>query len=584
MTIVKIFKHMHKKEWMLLIISCVLIVAQTFCDVIMPTYLGKLSEEISRTAAALSMSSILYNGGMMIMWAAVSFALCIVVRYLLNNLAANFSASLRDDLYQKILSFGDQEINKLSTSSLIIRTTLDINQIQFLFSQATYVLVKAPITAIWSICSIAAIEVAFTSGVIIIVSLIVLALIVVCVMVVPKIKRTQKLTDDINTAARESITGVRVIRAFNAEQYHKDRFNVTNNEITNANMFVNRSTGFLHPFITLGNNVMIIVLYWIASSIMMRASATSASNAVLIGNLSTFTQYAINIVSSFLTIVVVFILLPRAFVSMKRINEVFDTNCNVKYPSKGIEKEVNGDIEFKDVVFTYPNGGSPSLSNISFKIKSGEKFAIIGATGSSKTTVTKLLLRYYDIDSGSITLGDNDIKKLTEKELINHFSIAPQKAMLFKGTVKSNITYGDVYDEARFKKAVEIAQAQFIYNLEKGIDSPVSQGGSNFSGGQKQRLSLARAIYKKAKVMIFDDTFSALDFKTDMLVRKGINENLKDVTTITISQRIGSVKNSDQIMVLEHGKIVGLGKHDDLIKNCDTYKEIALSQLDREEL
>jgi len=412
----------------------------------------------------------------------------------------------------------------------------------------------------------------------------------------PRFKKIQKLTDDINNVTRENIAGVRVVRAFNAEQYQQSKFENINQDITHNHLFTSRTMGLMMPVMTLVMNGLMLAIYWIGAILINNVSSSInpgiaiVERIAIIGNMTAFTQYALQVVMSFMMLTFIFIVFPRTIVSARRILEVLKTEATIKDGSDNSKTEIVGEIEFKNVSFSYNNDNNDDnsekvLKNISFNVKKGETLAIIGATGSAKSTLINLIPRFYDVSDGEVIVDGKNVKDYAENELRSKIAVASQKAVLFKGTIKDNITYGSKdIDLDRINKVIEISQSKFIGELEKGIESEVAQGGTNFSGGQKQRLSIARALYKNAEIIIFDDTFSALDYKTDMMVRKSIKENLKDVTTIIVAQRIGTIKNADQIIVLDNGKIVGKGTHEELLKNCEVYKEIALSQLSKEEL
>ncbi|MCQ2796799.1 MAG: ABC transporter ATP-binding protein/permease [Bacilli bacterium] len=579
---IKIFRNLSKKDIVYFFICVGLIVLQVWLDLTMPDYTANLTKSIATQDPA----EVWRNGGIMLAMAFSSMLAAIITGYFSSHIAANFSMTLRNKLYDKIASFSDREMNHFSTPSLITRTTNDVVNMQMLIALGMQVIVKAPIMAIWAICKISTTSIEWTTAVLICV----LSLITVIGLIVgfcyPKFRKIQKLTDDLNNSMRENITGVRVIRAFNAETYQTNKFNVTNNAVTKNNLFTSRLMGLLMPVMSMAMSGLTLAIYWIGAILVNQAKALE--RITVIANMTAFTQYALQVVMAFMMLILIFILLPRAVVSARRINEVLDTEPSIKYDEKGVDIKVKGNIEFKNVSFTYPDGSSSCLSNVSFKIKPGETFAIIGATGSGKTSIINLIPRFYDVSSGEVLLDGVNINKFSKEQISNYISIATQKAVLFKGDIKSNITYGckdEIKDDdPRLAKAIEISQANFISSLKKGVHEEVAQGGTNYSGGQKQRLSIARAVFKDSKIFIFDDTFSALDYKTDMLVRKQLKANMKDKTVIIVAQRIGTIKNADQILVIDNGKVVGLGKHEDLLKECKVYKEIALSQLKESEL
>lgn len=477
-------------------------------------------------------------------------------------------------------------MNRFSTASLITRTTNDVSQMQIFIAMGLKVLIKAPILAVWAICKISSTSVEWTTATIITVAVIVLSIGTLVLLCYPKFQRIQTLTDDLNHATRENISGVRVIRAFNAEKYQEKKFEKVNREVTKTQLFTSRSMGALMPIMFLCMNGLTLAIYWIGAYLINDA-AGMPEKVAMIGNMTAFTQYALQVVLAFMLLVAITIILPRVMVSAKRISEVLETEPVIHYGDDEGNSKLQGSLEFKDVSFAY-NGKDNCIRDISFQVNKGETLAIIGATGSGKSTIVNLIPRFYDVTSGEILLDGVNIKNYDKSVLEQKISFAPQKAILFKGDIKSNVTYGypdEVSDDdPGITQSLKIANADFALNLADGIHSEVAQGGTNFSGGQKQRLSIARAVFKDAEIVIFDDTFSALDYKTDMLVRKAIGEQLQDTTVIIVAQRIGTIKNADKILVLEDGRIVGVGKHEELLESCPLYKEIALSQLSKEEL
>lgn len=579
---IKIFKYLKKKDVIYLIIAISLIVFQVFLDLKMPDYTANLSTTVQTDN--LKMNYILENGGMMLLCAFLSMVSAISVGYFSSHIAANFARTLRTKLFEKIVNFSDEEINYFQTSSLITRTTNDVVQMQQLIAMGLQMLIKAPILAIWAMFKISSKSIEWTSATLITVGVIVISVSFVVFNVFPKFKKIQSLTDSMNNVVRENIDGVRVIRAFNAEEFQENKFNKVNMEVTRTNLFTARMTGILNPVMTLGMNGLMLAIYWIGAILINQASGLN--KAIIFGEMTAFTSYALQIVMAFMMLIMLFVILPRAMVSAKRINEVLDKHPTLEYLDNDIISDKTGEIEFKNVSFAY-NDGNNCLENISFKINKGETFAIIGATGSGKTSLINLIPRFYDVNEGEVLVDGENVKNYRKVDLNKKISIATQKAILFKGNVKDNIIYGDDkenYNEDELIKALNIAQADFVFESKDKLNSHVAQGGTNFSGGQKQRLSIARALYKKSEIIIFDDTFSALDYKTDMIIRKEIKKQLKDTTVVIVAQRIGTIKNADQILVLDDGKMVGLGKHEELLNNCPVYKEIALSQLSKEEL
>ena len=578
--LIKIFKNLKKIDWLYIFISIGLIVFSVWLDLTMPDYTKKLTTAVS--AGAIVQKEVWKNGGMMLLCAFGSMAAAIATGWFSSHIAANFAKTLRSKLFDKISTFTDREINRFTTPSLITRTTNDVVQMQMLIAMGMQAMIKAPILAIWAIGKISSTSIEWTSATLITVAVMIGAIGLVVGLCYPKFKRIQKLTDALNEITRESITGVRVVRAFNAEDYQENKFEKVNTAVTSNQLFTSRAMGVMMPVMTVCMSGLTLAIYWIGAVLMNKAAVLD--RAVVLGDMTAFTQYALQVVMAFMMLVMIFVIMPRAMVSSKRINEVLDTEPSIEYASEPAESDRVGEFEFRNVSFAYPDSATPGRSGLSFKIERGETFAIIGATGAGKTTLIDLLPRYYDCTEGEVLIDGVNVKELTKEQIERRISLAPQKAVLFKGDIKSNITYGGDADDARIERALRISQSTFVEDKTDGILSEVAQGGTNFSGGQKQRLSIARAVYKDAEIYIFDDTFSALDYKTDMLVRKAIREEMSDKTVVIVAQRIGTIKNADRILVLDDGKAVGLGKHDELHRTCPVYKDIALSQLSKEEL
>lgn len=584
-----LFKYLKKKDWLFLFISVGLIVAQVYLELKMPDYTAKLTTLVQ--SGSTQMSEVWKNGGLMLACAGGSLACAILCSVLVSRIASSFSRTLREKLFAKISDFSDAEMKKFSVPSLITRTTNDVMQIQNFMAMGVQLLFKAPIMAIWAICKISSTNIAWTTAVLISVVVIVVCVGILVSLCLPRFRKIQKLTDDINNVMRENVAGVRVVRAFNAEEYQENKFEKVNNNITKNNLFTSRAMGLMSPIMTLAMNGLTIAIYWIGAILVNNIALTGAEaiaeRIAVVGNMAAFTQYAMQVIMAFMMLIIIFVILPRTIVSGNRINEVLKTRPSIKNGYLQYPTSLEGEIEFRNVSFKYPDSGEneKALTDISFKIGKGQTLAIIGATGSSKTTLINLIPRFSDVSSGEVFVNGVNVKDYNEKDLRQKISIASQKAVLFKGTIKDNITYASKnIDQEKIDKALEISQSDFVYNLENGIESEVAQGGTNFSGGQKQRLSIARTLYKDSEIMIFDDTFSALDYKTDMLVRKAIKQNLSDKTIIIVAQRIGTIKDADKILVLDEGKIVGEGTHKELLENCPIYKEIALSQISKEEL
>lgn len=580
----KVFKNLKIRDIFFILICAGLVFVQVWLDLTMPDYTQKLTQAVS--AGTVDMGKVFENGGMMLLCAVGSMTAAIFCGFFAAQVAANFARTLRKRLFGHILKFSNAEINRFSTPSLITRTTNDVVQLQMLIAMGLQMMIKAPVTAVWAIAKISESSVEWTTAIFVCVAIIVVVILTLVLTAYPKFKSIQKLTDSLNDVTRENISGVRVVRAFNAEKYQEKKFDNVNNAITKNQLFTSRLMGLMMPVMMTAMNGMTLAIYWIG--VYLINNAEIAGRAEVIGNMTAFTQYAMQVVGAFMMLIMIFIIMPRTFVSAKRINEVLETEPTVDYKSEPVKTSGQGRIEFKNVSFAYADSGNPCLKNISFEINSGETFAIIGATGTGKSTLVNLISRYYDVTDGEILIDGVNIKDYPEEQLEGIVSVAPQKATLFSGDIKSNITYGckdDIPDnDGRIKRCLEISKSDFVENLADGIHAKVAQGGTNYSGGQKQRLSIARAVFKNAEIMIFDDTFSALDYKTDMLVRKSIREELSDTTVIIVAQRIGTIRNADKILVLHDGEIAGIGRHDELMESCGIYKEIALSQLSAEEL
>ncbi len=586
---INLFKYIKKKDWFFIIIAIGFIVVQVWLELKMPDYTKELTKIVQ--SGTNTMTEVWKNGGMMLLCAAGSMVSAIICSYFISQVASSFSMALREELFKRITSFSNVEMNQFSTPSLITRTTNDVVQMQNFMAMGVQLLFKAPIMAIWAICKISATDVRWTLATIICVFIIVICVGILIALCLPRFKKIQRLTDELNDRTRENISGVRVVRAFNAEAYQTQKFENVNDTITKTNLFTSKAMGLLSPIMNVCMNGLMIAIYFIGAILINAITSNDFNNVVLervnvIGNMTAFSQYAIQVVMAFMMLIMIFIILPRTIVSGNRIYEVLKTKPSITdgKQENSLEKE-GGEVEFRNVSFSYNKDSLPTISNISFHVKKGETLAIIGATGSGKSTIIHLIPRFYDATSGEVLVNGINVLDYKVKDLRNLVAIASQKAALFKGTIKDNITYGSsTIDQERMDMALDIAKADFVKDLEQGVDSMVAQGGSNFSGGQKQRISIARAVYKNAPIIIFDDTFSALDYKTDMLVRKKIKENLKDTTVIIIAQRIGTIMNADKIVVLDEGKIVGMGTHEQLLQSCSIYQEIALSQLSKEEL
>lgn len=582
----KLLKLLKKKQWALAAVSVFFVVTQVWLELTMPDYMADITRLVQTDGS--TMQEILTAGGKMLACALGSLIASILTAICATRIAATFSAALREKLFRKVMSFSMEEIGHFSTASLITRSTNDVTQIQMLIAIGLQLLVKAPIMAVWAICKIAnkQWEWTFSTGVAVIVLLAVVGL---CLLLVtPKFKKIQTLTDDLNRVTRENLTGLRVVRAYNAERYQETKFEHANQALTSTNLFAQRTLSFMMPSIQLVMSGLSLAIYWIGAVLINNARISGKLN--LFTDMMVFSQYAIQVVMSFMMLVMIFMLLPRASVSAKRIQAVLDTDPSI---IDGTETDSNcntsGTIEFKNVSFHYPDEEECVLKDITFTAKKGETIALIGSTGCGKSTVINLIPRFYDASEGQVLVDGIDVRKYPQKKLRNKIGYVSQKATLFTGTIRSNVAYGDngqpSASQEDVKNAIATAQAtDFVENLGDQYDAYVAQGGSNFSGGQKQRISIARAIARHPEILIFDDSFSALDYKTDRILRKTLKETCKDTTRIIVAQRIGTIRDADQIIVLDEGKIAGIGRHEELMQTCDVYQQIALSQLSKEEL
>lgn len=574
----KLLRYLKKIDYVFFLIIVGLIVFQVWLDLQLPDYMSTIIT-LLQTGSENLVNDILINGAYMLACAVGSLISAILVHFFVSQLGARLSANLRFALYGKIESFSLSEMNKFSTDSLITRTTNDVTQVQMLITMGMQSLIKAPILAVWAVIKIIgkgwewSIATAVAVGVLIILSL------VVVLFALPKFKKIQTLTDNLNRATRENLTGIRVIRANNAEEFQTNKFQECNTKLTKNNLFANRIMAIMSPGMSLLMTGLSLAIYWIGAYIV--------EDAVDIANMMVFTSYAMQVVMAFMLLIVTFIILPRALVSAKRINEVLDThNSIISGEQTTGENKEEGYIVFDNVSFKYPDANEYVLKDISFSVNKGETVAFIGSTGSGKSTLINLIPRLYDVTDGAVYIDGVNVKDYNSHLLNKKIGYTPQRGVLFSGTVKSNVDFGDNNaDDETIKKSLSIAQASnFVSRMEGGVDGRIAQGGTNVSGGQKQRLSIARAIARKPEIFIFDDSFSALDFKTDKKLRMALNKHTDGITKFIVAQRIGTIKDADKIIVLESGEMVGIGKHEDLLKTCPIYKEIALSQLSEEEL
>ena len=582
----KIFKNFKGKEWILLIISIAFVVSQVWLDLKLPDYMSEITQLVQTPGS--EMSEILTSGGWMLLCALGSLVASIIVAALAAKIAANLSARLRFKMFDKVQSFSMEEINNYSTASLITRSTNDINQIQTFIVMGLQALIKAPILAVWAILKIVGRnwQLSLTvAGAVVVLILIVGTCIV---LALPKFTKLQQLTDNLNRVSRENLSGISVTRAYNAEKYQEDKFEVANNDLTKVNLFTNRVMAVLMPSITFIMSGVSLAIYWVGAVLIQNANITEKMG--LFSDVIVFSSYAIQVIMAFMMLVMVFIIMPRATVAAKRINEVLETKITIK---NGTNTQspigVLGQVEFKNVSFKYPDADDYVIKNISFKANRGETIAFIGATGAGKSTLINLIPRFYDATEGEVLVDGVNVKEYDQKYLRNKLGYVSQKVTLFEGTVESNVAFGENGKSEITKNdviyGVYAAQAaEFVEILDGEYDAHNSQGGTNLSGGQKQRLSIARAIARYPEILIFDDSFSALDYKTDSKLRKFLKKESIGTTMLVVAQRISSIRDADKIIVLEDGQMVGIGKHDELMKTCNVYKEIAYSQLSKEEL
>lgn len=581
----KILKYMRRRDWLLALCSVGFVVCGVWLDLKMPDYMREITTLVQTPGS--EMADVLRAGGFMLLCALGSLVSTFIVGFFAAQIAAGLAMRLREAVYNKTMDFSMEEIGRFSTASFITRTTNDIQQIQMLVSMGLQAMVKAPVLAVWAILKIAGKSwqwTAITGGAVAVLSL--MLGVVIC-MVLPKFKRMQTLTDNVNRVMREHLTGLRVVRACNAEEYQEKKFDAANRELTDTSLFTSRLMSILFPGMSLIMSGLTLSIYWAGAYIINSARMTQRLE--IFSDMVVFSSYAMQIIMAFMMLVMTFIMLPRAMVSARRINEVLDTKPVV---ADGEIKEppglIKGEIEFKNVNFCYPGGAGPVLEDISFTAKKGETVAFIGSTGSGKSTLVNLIPRFFDATKGEVLVDGVNVRDYAQESLRNKLGYVSQRAVMFSGTVESNVAYGDNgrgQDPEMLWSALVTAQAgDFVEGLQKGVEAPVSQGGANLSGGQKQRLCIARAIYRRPDVFIFDDSFSALDYKTDRMLRSALKAETSGTTTLIVAQRIGTILHADKIIVLDNGKILGQGSHKELLKACPVYREIAESQLTKEEL
>ena len=583
----KLIKRFTKREWFFAALCLVFIVIQIGLNMAMPQYMSQITILVETPGS--EMSAVWAAGGMMLLCAFGSLIASVISTIFTSLFGSGFAYILRDNIFKKVESFSMGEIGRFSTASLITRSINDIQQVLMFVVMGIQMMIVAPITAIWAIAKIFDKEWQWTLSLTISV-VILLAVVGVCIgLTMPKFRRMQELTDDLNRVTRENLSGINVVRAYNAEDYQEKKFEDANKKLTDTHLFTQHTMAFMMPTIQLVMSGLSLAVYWLGASLISNA-ATPGDRIALFGDMMVFTQYGMQVVMSFMMMVVIFMLMPRSLVSAQRINEVLDTEVAIKNGSKteGLPG-LSGDVEFRNVSFRYPDAEEDVIHNISFSAKKGETVAIIGSTGCGKSTVINLIPRFYDATDGEVLVDGVNVKEYDEQALRNKISYVSQSAILFSGTIRSNIAYGDnggpAPDQQAIEEAIRTAQAEdFVLDQDETYDAYVARGGTNFSGGQKQRLSIARAIARKSEIIIFDDSFSALDYRTDRALRKALDEECGDVTRFIVAQRIGTIRNADRIIVLDDGCIAGIGTHSELMKNCEVYQQIALSQLSEKEL
>ena len=580
----KLLKNLNRKDWMLAFCCLVLVVSQVYFELRMPDYMSQITRLVQTEGS--KMSDILINGAYMLACALASFVLMSIAGYFAATVSSNFSMRTRKKLFDKVESLDTAEVKQFSTSSLITRTTNDITQIQMVVAMGLQLMIKAPVTAVWAVLKILGKgwqwSLATAIGVVILLTVIA----ILSSIVVPKFKIIQKLIDRLNGETRENLAGIRVVRAFNAEKYQEEKFQNTNSKLTKQLIFNQKMFSIMQPTMNMVMHTLTLSIYFIGAILI--SNSVFADKLTIFSNMVVFSSYSMHVIMSFLMLAMIFMMLPRAQVSADRINEVLNTKVTIKDGDKTQGKEI-GTVEFRDVSFKYPDADEYLLRNISFKANKGDIIAFIGSTGSGKSTLINLIPRFYDATEGEVLVDGINVKEYKLEALYNKLGYIPQKAVLFSGTVTSNVSYGDNGKEdttqEQVKEAIRVAQAtEFVEKMDDGYNEYIAQGGTNVSGGQKQRLAIARAIARNPEVYIFDDSFSALDYKTDAKLRKELKEYTKDATCLIVAQRIGTIMNADKIVVLDEGRVAGIGTHKELLKTCEVYEQIALSQLSKEEL
>ncbi len=583
---IKLLKKMGKREVLMAVLCALLVLGQVYFDLTLPDYMTDLTMMLN--TAGSETSDILNVGLKMLGCTLASAALAIVCGYLSAKTASGFSYTIREKLFNHVMDMGSEEMQDFSIPSLITRTTNDITQIQMIVSMGLQMIIKSPIMAVWAVIKILGKSwelSAVTAAFVVVICVFVLAVMATCI---PRFRIVQKLTDKINRVARENLTGINVVHAFNAEKYQNDKFDVPSKDMMNTQLKNQRMFALMMPVMNIGMNGLTLAIYWLGAVLIQQIALTAVQDRItFFSNVVVFSTYATYVVMSFMMLVMIFMMLPAAQVSAERINEVLERDVNIKEGSVSEGRE-QGTVEFKNVSFRYPHASEDELSNISFKINKGQTLAIIGATGSGKTTLISLIPRFYDATEGEVLVDGVNVKNYKFDTLYDKLGYVTQKAVLFAGSIRNNVFFGESAapeTDEELKNAIELSQAEeFVDKLPDGTEHMISQMGRNVSGGQKQRLSIARALSRKPEILVFDDSFSALDYKTDAKLREGLNEKLGDTTKIIVAQRISTIRHADKIIVLDRGEAVGMGTHEELMKNCDVYKEIALSQLSAAEL
>lgn len=582
----KLLKRMTRHEYGMVLVSLVFIVIQVWLDLKMPDYMSTITELVQTPGS--EMSAILLNGGYMLLCAVGNMAAAMATGYFAAKVAAGLSKTVREKVFKKVMRFGSEEMGRFSTASLITRTTNDITQVQMIVALGLQAVIKAPIHLVWAIVKISGKQWKWSAATAAAVLVILVVLMIVVVLALPKFKVIQQLTDNLNRVTRENLTGIRVVRAYNAETYQEEKFESVNTVLTKTNLFTNRVMALLMPTMTFVTSGISLAIYWIGAYLINAADKFMRLD--IFSDMVVFSSYAMQVIMAFTMLTMMFIMLPRVMVSARRINEVLETEISLKDGMvKSPNTEEQGFVEFRNVSFKYPDAGGYVLENISFTARQGETVAIIGSTGSGKSSLINLIPRFYDVTEGEILVDGINVKDYSQRALRNKLGYVSQRAVLFSGTIESNVHYGDNgrndTNAEDVEDAIDIAQAkEFVLKMKGRYGARIAQGGTNVSGGQKQRLSIARAICRRAEIYIFDDTFSALDYKTDRTLRKALDGRLSQATKLIVAQRIGSIRNADKIIVLDCGRIAGMGTHDELLRTCRTYQEIARSQLSEEEL